>query len=462
MKKDIDFTSGNLFKKMNLYTIPLILSGLLQLLFSAADLIVCGNFGSENSVGAISSTSALTSLIINLFIGISTGSNVLMARAFGLNDKEKGQRVVYTAMFYSIIIGLVASIFGVVFSKQLLILQGTDEEFLKLSNDYLKMYFIGVFFMMIYNFGSSILRAVGDTKKPFFFLLIAGVVNIIFNFIFVCGFNLDTLGVGIATALSQAVSAILIVITLFKSNGFYHFNLKEFRPYKNEGKQIIFIGVPAGLQSVIFSISNVIIQSSINSLGKAVINGSGASSSIEGFIYTSMEQTCFACIAFISANYAVKNYKNIKKIIFYSIIMVLMYDVIFSGAALLLSRQLINIYVKDEASILEGQKRLIILAATYSLCGICDVLASAIRGINSQLIPTIVTAIGICGTRIIFIYGFFPHETFHNLSGIVWSYPASWTITLIAHTICFIILYKNMIKKTNGLANEEEIIYQNN
>ncbi len=462
MKKDVDFTSGNLFKKMNLYTIPLILSGLLQLLFSAADLIVCGNFGSENSVGAISSTSALTSLIINLFIGISTGSNVLMARAFGLNDKEKGQRVVYTAMFYSIIIGLVASIFGVVFSKQLLILQGTDEEFLKLSNDYLKMYFIGVFFMMIYNFGSSILRAVGDTKKPFFFLLIAGVVNIIFNFILVCGFKLDTLGVGIATALSQAVSAILIVITLFKSKGFYHFNLKEFRPYKNEGKQIIFIGVPAGLQSVIFSISNVIIQSSINSLGKAVINGSGASSSIEGFIYTSMEQTCFACIAFISANYAVKNYKNIKKIIFYSIIMVLMYDVIFSGAALLLSRQLINIYVKDEASILEGQKRLIILAATYSLCGICDVLASAIRGINSQLIPTIVTAIGICGTRIIFIYGFFPHETFHNLSGIVWSYPASWTITLIAHIICFIILYKNMIKKTNGLANEEEIVYQNN
>ena len=458
MKKDVDFTSGNLFKKMNLYTIPLILAGLLQLFFSAADLIVCGNFGSSNSVGAISSTSALTSLIINLFIGISTGSNVLMARAYGLNDKEKGQRVVYTAMFYSLVIGLIASVFGVLFSKQLLELQGTKEEFLSLSNDYLRMYFIGVFFMMIYNFGSSILRAIGDTKKPFFFLLIAGIINIIFNFIFVCGFHLDTLGVGIATAISQAVSAILIVITLFRSKGFFHFNLKEFRPYKTEGKQIIFIGVPAGLQSVIFSISNVIIQSSINSLGTAVVNGSGASSSIEGFIYTSMEQTCYTCIAFISANYAVKNYKNIKKILFYSIIMVLMYDLIFSGLGLILSRQLINIYVKDEASIVEGQKRLIILAATYFLCGICDVLASAIRGINSQVLPTIVTALGICGTRLVFIYGFFPHETFHNLASITWSYPASWTITLLAHTICFVILYKSMVKNLENVSKRTEVV----
>ncbi len=457
MKKDVDFTSGNLFKKMNLYTIPLILSGLLQLLFSAADLIVCGNFGSENSVGAISSTSALTSLIVNLFIGISTGANVLMARAFGLNDKEKGQKVVYTAMFYSLVIGLFASLFGFIFSRQLLLIQGTKDEFLNLSDQYLKMYFIGVFFMMIYNFGSSILRAVGDTKKPFFFLLAAGIINIIFNFVFVCGFKLDTLGVGIATAMSQAVSAILIVITLFRSHGFFHFNLKEFKPSSSVGKQIIFIGIPAGLQSVIFSISNVIIQSSINSLGSAVVNGSGASSSIEGFIYTSMEQTCFACIAFISANYAVKNYKNIKKILFYSIIMIFMYDLIFSGLALIFSRQLINIYVKDEASIIEGQKRLIILAATYFICGLCDVLASAIRGINAQLLPTLVTAIGICGTRLVFIYGFFPHETFHNLSGIVWSYPASWLITLCAHTICFIILFKKMENKNT--IEEKEIIY---
>ena len=227
MKKEMDFTTGNLFKKMNIYAIPLILSGLLQLLFSAADLIVCGNYGSSNSVGAISSTSALTSLIINLFIGISVGSNVLMSRAYGAKDKEKGQRVVYTSMFYSLVIGFAVAAFGFVFSYQLLKMQKTNDEIIDLSNQYLQMYFIGVFFMMIYNFGASILRAVGDTKRPFIFLTIAGIINIIFNFIFVCGFHLDTLGVGIATAISQAVSAILIVIALMRYKGFFHFKLKE-------------------------------------------------------------------------------------------------------------------------------------------------------------------------------------------------------------------------------------------
>ena len=447
MNKEVDFTSGNLFKKMNMYAIPLILSGLLQLLFSAADLIVCGNFGSKDSVGAIGSTTALTSLIINLFIGISVGSNVLMSRAFGLKDKEKGQRVVYTSMVYSVIIGLIVSAFGFIFSKQLLNLQKTPEGLIDLSNQYLKMYFVGVFFMMIYNFGASILRAVGDTKRPFYFLTIAGFINVIFNFIFVCGFKLDTLGVGIATALSQAVSATLVVIALFRYKGFFHFKLREMRPYKNEGKQIIWIGIPAGLQSVIFSISNVIIQSSINSLGLDVVNGSGAAQSVEGFIYTAMEQTCFACIAFMSANYAIHNYKNIKKILFNSFLMILIYDFIFSGLTLLFSRQLISIYVNDEAAILEGQKRIIILAATYAICGITDVMASAIRGINSQIIPTISTLFGICGTRLIFIYGFFPKEQFHSLAAITWSYPVSWIITLTMHTICFIVMYRNIVKK---------------
>ncbi len=451
MKKEMDFTSGNLFKKMNIYAIPLILSGLLQLLFSAADLIVCGNFGSENSVGAISSTTALTSLIINLFIGISVGSNVLMSRAYSVKDIEKGKRVVYTSMVYALIIGFFVSLFGFIFSKQLLMMQKTDVELLDLSNKYLKMYFIGVFFMMIYNFGAAILRAVGDTKRPFYFLTIAGVINIIFNFIFVCAFKLDTLGVGIATAISQAVSAILVVIALFRQKGFINFKIKEMRPYKNEGRQIIWIGIPAGLQSVIFSISNVIIQSSINSLGTAVINGSGAATSLEGFIYTSMEQTCFTCIAFMSANYAIHNYKNIKKVLLYSFLMIFIYDFIFSGIVLLFSRQLIYIYVRDEAAIIEGQKRIIILAATYSICGICDVLASAIRGINYQLMPTIVTAFGICGTRLIFIYFFFPQEKFHNLTSITWSYPISWIITLTFHAIYFILMYRKQAKKYNNL-----------
>ena len=456
MKKEMDFTTGNLFKKMNIYAIPLILSGLLQLLFSAADLIVCGNYGSSNSVGAISSTSALTSLIINLFIGISVGSNVLMSRAYGAKDKEKGQRVVYTSMVYSLVIGFAVAAFGFIFSYQLLKMQKTNDEIIDLSNQYLQMYFIGVFFMMIYNFGASILRAVGDTKRPFIFLTIAGIINIIFNFIFVCGFHLDTLGVGIATAISQAVSAILIVIALMRYKGFFHFKLKEMKAYRQEGKQIIWIGIPAGLQSVIFSISNVIIQSSINSLGTYVVNGSGAATSIEGFIYTSMEQTCFTCIAFMSANYAIHNAKNIRKILINSFLMIIIYDFIFSGIVLLFSRQLVSIYVKDEASIIEGQQRIVILAATYAICGFCDVMASAIRGINYQILPTIVTAFGICGTRLIFIFLFFPQQQFHSLAAISWSYPISWIITLAIHFICYEVLY-NKFKKICNKPKESEL-----
>lgn len=445
MDKEVSFTDGNLFKKMNIYAIPLILSGLLQLLFSAADLVVCGQFGSDNSVGAISSTGPLISLIINLFIGIATGSNVLMSRAFGLKDNNKGERIVYSSMYLSLIIGFIVSLFGVVFSKQLLMMQKTDETLLELSNSYLKIYFIGVFFMMVYNFGASLLRAIGDTKRPFIYLTIAGIVNVIFNIIFVIIFKMDVTGVAISTAISQAVSAILICYSLLKNKVFFTFKISDFKLYRREAKQIIFIGIPAGIQSVIFSISNVIIQSSINSLGPAVINGSGAAMSIEGFIYTSMEQTCFTCIAFMSANYAIHNSKNIKKIFLYSYLMIIMYDIFFSGITLLIPNQLLKIYIKDEASIIAGRERIIILAATYALCGLMDVTASALRGINYQILPTIITSVGICGTRLIFIYAMFnKFKQFQNISAISWSYPVSWIITLAIHLICFIVLFKKL------------------
>jgi len=455
MKQEISFTEGNLFKKMNVYAIPLIFSGLLQLLFSTMDLVVCRQYGTANSVGAITSTSALISLIVNLFIGIATGTNVLMARCYGIKDKEKGQSVVYSSMGLSIIIGLIVSVLGYLFSPQLLQIQKTDPEFFTLSNNYLKIYFIGVFFMMIYNFGAAILRAVGDTLKPFIFLLISGVVNIIFNYIFVLAFKMDVSGVAIATAISQFVSALLVVITLFRRKDFFHFKLSEFRIKKNDVKQIILIGVPAGLQSIIFSISNVIIQSSINQLGPDVINGSGAASQVEGFIYTSMEQTCFTCIAFMSANYAVHNYKNIRKIFIYSYIMIFMYNIVFSGIALLIPEQLLSFFVKTEGAMGAAKERLIILASTYALCGLMDVTASALRGINYQVIPTILTTLGICGTRLIFIYGMFnTSEKFRNLASISWSYPVSWIVTWLLELILYIILFTKM--KNNWINIEQK------
>ena len=455
MKKEMSFTDGNLFKKMNIYAIPLILSGLLQLLFSTMDLVVCRQYGSANSVGAITSTSALVSLIVNLFIGVATGSNVIMARCYGAKDTKKGQQVVYSSMWLSIIIGFIVSLFGFIFSKQLLLMQKTDPEFLELSNSYLRIYFIGVFFMMIYNFGSAILRAVGDTVRPFIFLLIASVINVIFNYIFVLGFGMDVAGVGTATAISQAVSAILVVISLFRRKDFFHFKLSEFKMKLIDVKQIIIIGIPAGIQSVLFSISNVIIQASINQLGADVINGSGAASQVEQFIYTSMEQTCYTCLAFISANFAIRNTKNIKKILAYSFIMVIMYNIIFSGIALLFPNQLLNFFAKSDAVKAVARERLIIMASTYVLCGLMDVCASAIRAINYQIIPTIITCVGVCGTRLFFIYAMFnKFDEFRNLASISISYPVSWALTFIAHLITFIILFKKLEKRFKESENK--------
>ncbi len=457
MKKEMSFTDGNLFKKMNIYAIPLILSGLLQLLFSTMDLVVCRQYGTTNSVGAITSTSALVSLIVNLFIGVATGTNVIMARCYGSKDTKKGQQVVYSSMWLSIIIGLVVSLFGFLFSKQLLMMQKTDAEFLELSNSYLKIYFIGVFFMMIYNFGSAILRAVGDTVRPFIFLLVAGVINVIFNYIFVLGFKMDVAGVGIATAMSQAVSAILVVISLFRRKDFFHFKLSEFKMKLIDVKQIVLIGVPAGIQSVLFSISNVIIQASINQLGADVINGSGAASQVEQFIYTSMEQTCYTCLAFISANFAIRNTKNIKKILAYSFIMVIMYNIVFSGLALLFPNQLLNFFASTDAIREVARQRLIIMASTYVLCGLMDVCASAVRAINYQIIPTIVTCVGVCGTRLFFIYAMFNQfDQFRNLKAISWSYPVSWALTFTAHLITFIILFKKLEKRFKESENKTQ------
>lgn len=444
MHKEMDMTNGNILKKIIIYAIPLVFTGILQLLYTAADLVICGMFGSPNSTAAISSTGSLVGLIVNLFMGLSVGANVLMARCYGEKNKEKGQRVVYTSMVFSILVGVIVGTFGFFFSRYFLEMMGTTSDVIDLSTQYLKIYFIGLPFMMIYNFGASILRATGDTKRPFIYLSSSGLFNVLFNILFVVGFKMDVPGVALGTILSQLIASIFIIRHLLKSNGFFRFKIKELKLYGREAYEIARIGLPAGLQGVIFSLSNVLIQSSINSLGTDVVGGNGAAGSLEGFIYISMNAIAQSCVAFVSANYGAKNKENIKNVVRYSLGLVVLMNLIIGSIILTFQHELLGLYVHTDAAFEAGLQKLIILTTTYFLCGFMDVFANSLRGIGYSVLPMIVSLIGVCGIRVFWVFIMFPIEEFHSISGLAISYPISWIITSIIHLICFILMFKKI------------------
>ncbi len=454
-KNEIDLTSGNLFKKIFIVAIPLLVSGVLQLFYNAADLIVCGKFGSEHSVAAISSTNPLINLLCNLFLGLSIGANVVMARSYGSNNKEKCSRIVHTSMILSIIIGIGIGLVGVIFSFTFLTWMKTPEDVIHLSNQYLSIYFLGLPFSMVYNYGASLLRATGDTKRPFFFLLIAGIMNIILNLILVIVFKLDVAGVAIATITSQGISAILVVLCLMRHSGYCHLAIKQLKLHKQELKEMILVGVPAGIQGAIFSISNVLIQSSVNSLGTLVMDGNGASTSLEGFVYTSMNSIAQTGLSFISANYGAKKVKNIYRSILYTVILVTLFGIGLGGLVILFGKPLLSLYVSKNKAIIDiGYKRLIIICSTYFLCGLMDTLAYTLRGIGYSILPTIVSLCGGCGLRILWIFTVFQIPAYNNLQSLSVSYPISWLITTLVHLFLFLIL-KN--KAFHQLKNETEL-----
>ncbi len=457
-KNEMDLTSGNLFKKIFIFSLPIILSGLLQLLYNATDLVVCGKFGSENSVGAISATNALINLIIQLFMGLSVGANVLMARCFGANLQEKGQRIVYTAMIMSAVLGVFLGVFGALCSGYFLVWMQTSDTIIGLSTLYLRIYFCGVPFSLIYNFGASLLRAVGDTRRPFYFLAISGVFNVLFNLLFVIVFKMDVAGVALGTVLSQAISAGCVIVCLVKNKGFFHFSFKEIRFYKREALEIARVGLPAGLQGAIFSLSNVLIQSSVNSLGDPTVNGNGASGSIEGFVYVTMNSIAQACIAFVSANLGAGKWQNIKKSVTYSCIYVCIFGVSVGVIATLLGKPLLSIYLDEVEAIEAGYSRLTVICLTYFLCGLMDVMAYAVRGIGYSVLPTIVSLCGACGLRVLWIFTIFKLDAMHSLQGLAISYPISWIITFAVHLTVFIVLYIKKKCSCLQIEKEKEII----
>lgn len=452
MTRTINMTEKRgLFKSLCLFIAPLMFTGILQLLYTASDLIICGKFGPEHSTGAISVTNPIVNLIVASFLGLATGVNVLMAKCFGANDKEKGQRVVYTAMSLSLVLGIAVGILGAVSSRYILILMETPGEVINLSTEYLAIYFIGVPFTMIYNFGASIMRAVGDTKRPFYFLTLSGVINILLNLLFVIVFKMGVAGVAICTSISQFCAATLVVISMLRAkNYFYSFKLRLLKFFKKETWEIVKIGLPAALQSFIFSFANLMIMSSISSLGTTVLDGNGASSSLEGFVYTAMNSCAQGAMTFASANCGARNKANISRVVLYSLALVMISWAVLTAIILPLGKTLLGLYVNPEttadiAAVIDaGWQRLFAISLTYFLCGLMDTFAYSLRGIGHSALPAVVSAVGACGFRLIWIFFIFPIPYFHNILWLALSYPISWLITAAVHMTCFIILFKRL------------------
>lgn len=438
-KYEINMCEGSIAKKLILFTAPLIFSGILQLLYNAADIIVVGRFAGKNSLAAVGATSSLINLITNLFIGLSSGINVVAARAFGSKNKENISRAAGTSVTLGIISGFIIMLFGFFASKSLLAAMDCPPEVLNLSALYMKIFFLGSVGNMVYNFAGAILRAMGDTKRPLYYLTFAGLVNIILNLVFVIIFNLDVAGVAIATIISQYISAFLVVRCLVKSEKLL--TRKNLKIHKNEFLATLRIGIPAGIQGMLFSFSNVIIQSSINSFGADVIAGNTASSNLEGFVYTAMNAFHHGAVTFTGQNLGAGNIKRIKKGIFVIFGLVSAVGIIFANLMLVFGSPLLSIYSTEPEVIARGLLRLSYILPFYFLCGTMETASGVLRGLGHALIPMFISLFGVCVFRILWIYTIFAN--FRTLEMLFVSYPVSWFLTFSVQMIYYKIVTKN-------------------
>lgn len=441
---EMDLCSGPLLSKILLFSLPLILSGVLQLLFNATDIVVVGKFAGSNAMAAVGSTTSLFNLLVNSFIGISVGANVLVARHYGERDYDGVQQTIQTALLTGLIGGTILIVLGVVLARPMLTLMATPDEVIDQAVLYMQVYFIGMPATMIYNFGAAVLRAVGDTRRPLYFLMAAGVMNVLGDLLFVCILGMGVAGTAIATVLSQCVSATLTVLCLVKSDGMCHLDLRRLHFRMDKFLRIMQVGLPAGMQSVIFNISNVLIQSSVNSFGAVTVAGNTAAANIEGFVYISMNALYQTSISFTSQNLGAKNYHRIDQTLVRCMCIVTLIGLVLGNGAHLLGNHLLHIYSDDLEVISFGMQRLSVISVTYCLCGMMDVFAGTIRGLGYSMLPMIVSLIGACVFRIIWIFTAFRAQ--HTLFILYASYPISWILTILAHFVCYLIVRKKVFR----------------
>ncbi|MCR4865354.1 MAG: MATE family efflux transporter [Lachnospiraceae bacterium] len=431
---EIDMINGPLFGKIVLYTLPLIAAGILQLLFNTADMVVVGRYAGSNALGGVGATASLINLLINVFMGLSVGANVAIAHYYGAGRFEELSRSMHTAISLSIICGCILLVIGQLFSEPMLILMGTPKDILPLSVSYMKIYFCGMPVMLLYNFGAAILRAVGDTKRPLYYLSLAGVINIILNLIFVIRFSMGVRGVAWATNISQAVSAVLIIRCLIKNEGPCRLSLSKLCLDKKETSRIAKVGLPAGFQGAIFSISNVLIQSSVNSFGAIAVAGNTATCNLEGFVYNSMNSFHQTAISFTGQNMGAKNMKRVQRVLLICLLCVTATGLGMGLIGFAFGSELLGIYSTDPAVIAFGLRRMAIIFPTYFLCGVMDVMVGSLRGMGFSIMPMTVSLLGACVFRIIWIMTVFAIN--HTPEFLYVSYPISWFITAAVHLIC--------------------------
>ncbi|MBR6602581.1 MAG: MATE family efflux transporter [Clostridia bacterium] len=436
--------NGSILPKLLKLVLPLMLSSVLQLLFNAADIIVVGNFAGENSLAAVGSTTSLVNLMTNLFLGLSTSANVLTAHFMGAKDEENVSKTIHTSIFLSIVSGVFLTVIGLLFADDLLLLMQSPPEVLELSALYLRIYFLGMVAMLVYNFGSSILRSKGDTKRPLYFLAFAGVINVGLNLIFVIILKMDVAGVAAATVISQVISALLILICLMREEDAYRFDFRKLLPDFRILIKILRIGIPAGFQGVVFSLSNVVLQSSINSFGPVVMAGSAASASIEGFVWVAMNSFSQGALTFTSQNVGAGRYSRINRIAFTACACSAVTGLLLGNLAYLFGDKLISFYDPRPDIIEPGLTRMQLVCCLYFLCGLMDCIVGSIRGLGYAVAPTVVSLLGACGLRLLWVFTVFRISRFHTEFMLFLSYPLSWSITFVAHLICFIIIRKRL------------------
>lgn len=447
-KNSANLCEGPLLKNILLYTVPIILTGILQLLFNAADLVVVGQYCGDLSVAAVGSTGAIINLMINLFIGLSVGAGVTVAHGLGAGREESVRRTVHTAIPTAFISGIFLTIVGVTCSHTFLSLMNTPDEVIGLSTEYMQIYFCGITASMLYNFGAAILRAAGDTKSPLYYLTAAGIVNVVLNIVFVRVFNMNVAGVALATAISQTLSAGLVILNLMRRNDCCRLSLRKLHIYRHQLRRILTIGFPAGVQGSLFSISNVIIQTSVNSFGKVVVSGNAAAANIEGFVYTTMNSFHQTALNFTGQNHGAGKYDRIKRITVICLISVFIAGLTAGCTVYAFGRQLLSFYIPGSREAIKyGMIRLAYICVPYFLCGLMDVTTGLIRGLGSSLLPMIITVVGVCGMRICWIYTVFRMERYHSVQSLYISYAISWSLTFIAELAVFIVLYRRMTKR---------------
>ena len=442
---EIDMCNGPLLGKIMLFTLPLMLSGILQLLFNAADVVVVGRFAGNEALAAVGSTGALTNLLVNLFIGLSVGANVLVARYYGGRQEEEVSRTVHTSMLVSGVGGMIRELIGIAAAKPLLLLMDTPENVIGHSVLYMRIYFVGMPVMLVFNFGSAILRAIGDSRRPLFDLIIAGIINVVLNLFFVIALHLGVAGVALATVISQCVSTALIVRCLMRTQGCFQLCLSKLHMDWDKFRKIAAIGLPAGIQGSLFSISNVLIQSSVNSFGSVAMAGNTAGSNVEGFVYTAMNSVHQTAVSFTGQNLGGRQYDRIRVIMLECVLFVSVIGLVLGNGAVLLGDGILGFYSSDPEVIHYGLQRMRIICAPYFICGLMDVLVGCIRGLGYAVMPMLVSLLGACVFRVIWIYTVFQWDrTLHTL---YISYPISWSVTAAAHLVCFIVVYRKLKNK---------------